>query len=70
MKMHCVNFCSVEKSSEYPNVQDFMKFDTTIFSFALIGYEIDRRHLPRWLFTISCPTRAHGIMVNYQNMDH
>ena len=40
MKMHCVNFCSVEKSSEYPNLQDFMKFDTIIFSFALIGYEI------------------------------
>ena len=40
MKMHCVNFCRAEKSLEYPNVQDFMKFDTTIFSFALIGYEI------------------------------
>ena len=26
-----------------------------------------RRYAPRWLFTISYPTRAHGIIVNYSS---
>ena len=34
----------------------------TIIPFALVGYEI-RSCGPRWLFTISYPTRAHGIIV-------
>ena len=36
-------------------------FNKTIIPFALVGYEIG----PRWLFTISYPTCAHGIIVNY-----
>ena len=36
-----------------------LEFNKTIIAFALVGYE------PRWLFTISYPTRAHGIIVNY-----
>ena len=44
------------------------EFNKTIIPFALIGYEIGyttRRYAPRWLFTISYPTRAHGIIVKY-----
>ena len=37
-------------------------FNKTIIPFALVGNEI---YGPRWLFTISYPTRAHGIIVNY-----
>ena len=33
------------KCSKHPNVQDFMKFDKTIFPFALFGYEIGYRQL-------------------------
>ena len=33
------------KCSKHPNVQDFMKFNRTIFSFALFGYEIGYRQL-------------------------
>ena len=37
-------------------------FNETIILFTLVGYEPYR---PRWLFTISYPTRAHGIIVKY-----
>ena len=44
------------------------EFNKTIIPFALVGYETGysqtRRYAPRWLFTISYPTRAHGIIVN------
>ena len=35
--------------------------NVTIIPFPLVGYEIG----PSWLFTISYPTCAHGIIVNY-----
>ena len=38
-------------------------FNKTIIPSALVGYEIGCG--PRWLFTISYPTRAHGIIVKY-----
>jgi len=43
-------------------------FNKTIIPFALVGYEkvIANSAAPRWLSTISYPTRAHGIIVNYQ----
>ena len=44
-----------------------LEFNKTIIPFALVGYEIGYGQLgpmgPRWLFTISYPTRAHGIIV-------
>ena len=44
-------------------------FNKTIIPFALVGYEIGYSQLgpmgPRWVFTISYPTCAHGIIVNY-----
>ena len=39
-------------------------FNKTIIPFALVGYEIGYSR-PRWLFTISYPTRVHGIIVKY-----
>ena len=39
------------------------EFNKTIIPFALVGYET--RYAPRWLFTISYPTRTHGIIVKY-----
>ena len=42
-------------------------FNKTIIPFSLVGYEIGysqaRPYGPRRLFTISYPTRAHGIIV-------
>ena len=45
-------------------------FSKTIIPFALAGYETGCSQLgptpgPRWLFTISYPTLAHGIIVDY-----
>ena len=48
---------------------EFKEFNKTIIPFALVGYETGystRRYAPRWLFTISYPTRAHGIILNSQ----
>ena len=49
---------------------EFKEFNKTMIPFALVGYETGYSQLgatraPRWLFTISYPTRAHGIIVNY-----
>ena len=43
------------------------EFNKVIIPFALVGYETGYSQLasPRWLFTISYPTRAHGVIVNY-----
>ena len=42
------------------------EFNKTIIPFALFGYEIGYSQLgPRWLLTISYPTRAHGIIVKH-----
>ena len=43
---------------------EFKEFNKTIIPFALVGYETGYGYAPRWLFTISYPTRAHGIIVN------
>ena len=41
-------------------------FNRTIIPFALVGYEIGYSQLgPCWLFTISYPTSANGIIVKY-----
>ena len=52
---------------------ELKEFNKTIIPFALVGYEtgysqLGARYAPRWLFTISCPTRAHGIIVNYASL--
>ena len=39
------------------------EFNKTIIPFALVGFETC--YAPRWLFTISYPTRIHGIIVKY-----
>ena len=43
------------------------RFNKTINPFALVGYEIgySRPYRPPWLFTISYPMRAHGVIVKY-----
>ena len=43
---------------------EFKEFNKTIIPFALVGYETGYR-LVIWLFTISYPTRAHGIIAKY-----
>ena len=43
----------------------FKEFNKTIIPFALVGYETGYSQLGATLFTISYPTRAHGIIVNY-----
>ena len=48
----------------YLKFVEFKEFNNTIIPFALVGYET-RRYAPRWLFTISYPTGAHGIIVAY-----
>ena len=40
----------------------FKEFNKTIIPFALVVYETG---YSQWLFTISYPTRAHGIIVKY-----
>ena len=43
-------------------------FNKTIILLALVGYEMiiaNSAHAPRWLSTISYPTRPRGIIVNY-----
>ena len=43
-------------------------FNKTIIPLALVGYEMiiaNRRYAPRWLPTISYPTRPRGIVVKY-----
>ena len=41
------------------------KFTKTVIPFALVGYEFDTRDVAMtWLFIISYPTRAYGIIVN------
>ena len=44
---------------------EFKEFNKTIIQFALVGYETGYSQLGATLFTISYPTRAHGIIVNY-----
>ena len=45
---------------------ELTKVSKIIIPFALLGYETGYRpYAPRWLFTISYPTRAHGIIINY-----
>ena len=46
----------------YFNFLEFREFNKIIIPFALVGYETGYSY---WLFTISYPTRAHGIIVNY-----
>ena len=51
-----------------PIVLEFKEFNKTIIPFVLVGYETGYsnsalRVNTRWLFSISYPTRAHGIFV-------
>ena len=54
------------------NFLELKEFNKTIIPFALVGYETgysQLRYAPRCLFTISYPTRAHGIIVNESNIE-
>ena len=46
---------------------EFKEFNKTNIPFALVGYETDYSYAPRWLFTMSYPTRAHGIVLIVKN---
>ena len=48
----------------YFKIFEFKEFNKTVLVGCETGYRhITLRYAPRWLFTISYPTRAHGIIV-------
>ena len=55
-------FSLVFGTSKFLEIKEFNK---TIIPFALVGYETGYSQLGAWLFSISYPTRAHGINVKY-----
>ena len=67
--MHCANCCGAEKA---PNIQTFrIWLNLIINNYAIRTCWIQewskptRRHALRWLITVSDPTRAYGIVINY-----
>ena len=70
--LFCSDFIAFFACISYFQFLEFKEFNKTIIiPFALVGYEtgysqLGTRYAPHWLFTISYPTRAHGIIiVNY-----
>ena len=57
-------FSLVSRTSKF---LEFKEFNKTIIPLAFVGYETGYSqrgaYAPRWLFTISYPTLAHGIIV-------
>ena len=49
----------LKKGSEYPNIQDLVKFNKTFIPFVLLEYDFSYNQL----VTNSYPKRAHGIIV-------
>ena len=68
----CYDFLTFFARILYFKFLEFNKFNETITPFALVEYETcySQLYAPRWLFIISYPTRAHGIIVTYSKFYH
>ena len=76
METNCVKCCQAEKYQNkillsFSSIKGFrklLKFNKTIIPFTLVGYEMNIANLAlraSLAFTISYPTSANGIIVNY-----
>jgi len=62
-----LDFLAFFTHTSYFKFLEFKEFNKTIIPFGLVGYETGYSQVsyaPRWLFTISYPTRTHGIIDN------
>ena len=66
-----ITFRSFHELKSKPKTERYkFKFNKTVIPFALVGHKIGNSQLgatrlaPPWLFTISYPTGAHGLIVN------